>query len=140
MRFCNIRSSKYGEVRKRTDSLLIGQCFLRVRLLVGRNQFIRQWYFREPFWFNLKPTGYLFNIGILAELELSTCIILFNLNSQELLQVSQCTDLVLIQKFSFKFFQSLKVLFGKQNGDIVYVKEDNKLSISVKAVRTQDRL
>ena len=136
MRLRNIRSSKYGEVRKRTDLLLIGQCSLRVYLLVGRNQFVRQQCFREPFQFDLKPTGYLFNIGILAEPELSACIISFHLNFQELLQVSQCTDLILMQKFSFKFFQSLKVLFSKQNGNIVYVEEGNKLSISVKAVNT----
>ena len=140
MRLCNIRSFKYSKVRKRTNLLLIGQCSLRVYLLVRRNQFIRQWCFRKPFWFDLKLTGYLFNIGILVEPELSAYTILFNLNSQEPLQVSQYTDLVLIQKFSFKFFQSLKVLFSKQNGNIVYVKEDNKSSISVKAVCTWDRL
>ena len=140
MRFCNIRSFKYGKVCKRTNPLLVGQCSLRVYLLVRWNQFVRQQCFREPFQFDLKPTSYLFNIGVLAELELSTCAILFNLNSQEPLQVSQYTDLVSMQKFGFKFFKSLKVLFGKQNGDIVYVKEDNKSSISVKAVHTQDRL
>ena len=136
MRLRNIRSSKYSKVRKRTNLLLIGQCSLRVRLLVGRNQFVRQQCFKEPFQFDLKPTGYLFNIEILAEPELSTYIISFDLNSQELLQVSQCTDLVLIQKFSFKFFQSLKILFSKQNGNIIYIEEDNKLSISIKIVST----
>ena len=141
MHLYNIKSSKYSKVYKGANLLLIGQCSLRVYLLVGRNQFLsRQQYFRKSSQLNIKLISYLFNIGILAEPELSIQLILFNVNFQKLLQVSQYTDLILVQQFSFKFFQSLKVLFGKQDGNIVYIKEDNKLFISVKVVRTWDRL
>ena len=42
-----------------------------------------------------------------------------------------------MQQFGFKFFQSQEVLFSKQNGNIVYIEEDNKSSIGIQVVSTQ---